>query len=251
MADEATLQVKEFGRGNKIISAGPDPASLPVEFTDRARDCTIRIGRGSSVGGKIRMRGPNAQVILGDRVQLTSVSLFVGADSLIQIGTRVWVGPGSEMSAAEGASVLIGGQSLVGANAIIRADDSHPFYDRATGARLNRARTVTLEEHVWLGRDVAVLPGAVVRSGCVVGTRSTVTKSSGMPPNSVVVGNPLRVVRTDVEWLYKHVQLDSDVPDSIEPTVLEQVPLERRDGRKRSLGGLVPRLARRRLNASV
>jgi acetyltransferase-like isoleucine patch superfamily enzyme len=220
MADNSSTRVKDYGRGNKVISTGPDPASVPVEFSEKAVNCTVEIGKGSKFqSGKIRMRGPNGRVVLGDWVALNAY-MFVGTDSLIQMGTRAWVGPGTEMSAAEGASVIIGGQTLIGANAIIRADDSHPFFDRATGQRLNKAQTVNLEEHVWLGRDVAVLPGSVIGTGSVVGTRSTITKGHPVPSNSVVVGTPARVVRSNIEWLYMHVQMD-DVPESIEPSIGE------------------------------
>lgn len=51
---------------------------------------------------------------------------------------------------------------------------------------------VLIEDDVWIGDKATILPGVVVGKGCVVGANSVVTKS--VPPYSVVVGNPARVV---------------------------------------------------------
>jgi len=46
---------------------------------------------------------------------------------------------------------------------------------------------------VWVGKGAVSLSGVRVGHGAVVGTRAVVTKD--VPPYSVVVGNPARVVK--------------------------------------------------------
>lgn len=46
---------------------------------------------------------------------------------------------------------------------------------------------------VWIGQNVTFLPGVHVGDGCIIGANSVVAKD--IPPYSVVVGNPARVVR--------------------------------------------------------
>lgn len=55
------------------------------------------------------------------------------------------------------------------------------------------ALPVTIGSGCWLGGGVIVLPGVTVGEGCVIGAGSVVTRD--IPPHSVAVGNPCRVIR--------------------------------------------------------
>ena len=46
---------------------------------------------------------------------------------------------------------------------------------------------------VWFGQNVTVLPGVHIGDGCIIGANSVV--GSDIPPYSVVVGNPARIIR--------------------------------------------------------
>ena len=54
--------------------------------------------------------------------------------------------------------------------------------------------TIVLEENVWLGGGVIVLPGVTIGRDSVIGAGAVVTRD--VPPRSVAVGNPATVVRT-------------------------------------------------------
>ena len=70
----------------------------------------------------------------------------------------------------------------------------HPIdpVERNTG--LEFARPITVGNNVWLGAQVAVLPGVTIGDNCVIGAGSVVTRS--IPANSVAARNPCRVIRT-------------------------------------------------------
>lgn len=53
---------------------------------------------------------------------------------------------------------------------------------------------VVIEDDCWIGGGSTILPGVTIGKGSTVGAGSTVTKS--LPPYSVAVGTPARVVRT-------------------------------------------------------
>ena len=47
---------------------------------------------------------------------------------------------------------------------------------------------VTINDDVWIGSNVIILPGCEIGEGCVIGAGSVVTKST--PPYSICCGNP-------------------------------------------------------------
>ncbi|MDO4631391.1 MAG: sugar O-acetyltransferase [Corynebacterium sp.] len=71
------------------------------------------------------------------------------------------------------------------------------------------AHPVVLEESVWLGAGVIVLPGVTIGKCAVVGAGSVVTKD--VPPFAIVRGVPARVVRYADPEQYERSELPDDV----------------------------------------
>lgn len=69
----------------------------------------------------------------------------------------------------------------------------HPLDAVTRNAGLEYARPITVGDNVWFGGNVTVLPGVTIGSGAVVGGGSVVSRD--VPPNTVAVGNPCRVVK--------------------------------------------------------
>lgn len=55
---------------------------------------------------------------------------------------------------------------------------------------------IIVEEDVWIGMNVILLPGVRIGRGAIIGAGSVVTKS--IPPYSVAAGNPAKVIR--IKW---------------------------------------------------
>ncbi len=66
-------------------------------------------------------------------------------------------------------------------------------HDYSTLDLSDTAASVIIEDYVWIGGGSIILPGVVVGKGAVIGAGSVVTKS--VPPFSVAVGNPARVIK--------------------------------------------------------
>ena len=69
----------------------------------------------------------------------------------------------------------------------------HPLDKEQRSAGLEFALPIKIESHVWLGAQVAVLPGVTIGEGSVIGAGSVVSKN--IPPGVLAVGNPCQVLR--------------------------------------------------------
>ena len=56
-----------------------------------------------------------------------------------------------------------------------------------------KERWIVIEDDVWLGAGVIVLPQVTIGEGAIIGAGAVVTKD--IPPHSVAVGNPAKVIK--------------------------------------------------------
>jgi maltose O-acetyltransferase len=63
--------------------------------------------------------------------------------------------------------------------------------DRNRG--LEVAKSIVIEDNVWIGGGAILLPGVRVGRNAVVGAGAVVTHT--VPANTIVAGNPARVIR--------------------------------------------------------
>jgi lipopolysaccharide O-acetyltransferase len=53
---------------------------------------------------------------------------------------------------------------------------------------------IIIEDNVWIGESVSILPGVTIGQGSIVGANSLVSKN--IPPYAIAVGNPAKVIKT-------------------------------------------------------
>lgn len=118
---------------------------------------------------------------------LVPVTIKVGLGAALSIGDRVYMNAGTSIEAYH--QLIIGSDVLIGPYASIIDDDRHQV---EPGAVQYKGPTI-VGDNVWLGRNVAVLPGVTIGDGAVIGVNSVVTRS--IPPNSFAAGSPAQVIR--------------------------------------------------------
>lgn len=69
----------------------------------------------------------------------------------------------------------------------------HPLDITSRNEGLENARPISVGDNVWIGAQVAILPGVSIGDNSVIGAGSVVTKN--IPPNVVAAGNPCRVIK--------------------------------------------------------
>lgn len=67
--------------------------------------------------------------------------------------------------------------------------DSHTRHELS----LEAGHPINVGNNVWIGGRAIILCNVTIGDGCVIGAGSVVTSS--IPPYSVAVGNPARVIR--------------------------------------------------------
>lgn len=110
----------------------------------------------------------------------------------VVIGTGVSIGDGSFIGAAGG--VIIGENVIMGQNVRFHSEN-HIFNDPTIPIKMQGVTNegIIIEDDCWVGAGVVFLDGVKVGKGSVIGANSVVTKN--IPPFSVVVGTPGRVIK--------------------------------------------------------
>lgn len=111
----------------------------------------------------------------------------------------VTMGEKVELAACEGKTILIGDDCMFSHDIAFRTTDSHSIID-AHGKRQNKAKDIVIGKHVWIGLECLILKGCTIPDNCIVGAKSLVSASLEIKENSIVAGNPARVIKENINW---------------------------------------------------
>lgn len=74
----------------------------------------------------------------------------------------------------------------------------HGIYN-LQGNRVNPDKNIVIGKHVWICLGAKILKGTEIADGCVVGGGAVLSGTYPLP-NSILVGNPAKVVREHICW---------------------------------------------------
>ena len=121
--------------------------------------------------------------------------LSIGRKCYIASETQIGDGSGVGYNCIINAGVTIGSNVMMGPNVTIYTNN-HCTKDVTIPMRfqgMTECKPVIIEDDVWIGGQVCILPGVRLGIGAVIGACAVVSKD--VPPYAVVVGNPGRVVK--------------------------------------------------------
>jgi acetyltransferase-like isoleucine patch superfamily enzyme len=163
----------------------------------------VRVGRGTSIAWRRLRRVSGNQLSVGEDSIIHADISFEESGGKIQIGSRTFVGRSHLVCYR---SLIIGDDVIMSWGITVVDHDSHSI---EWEKRRNDVRDwgkgqkdwqhiahapVVIGNKAWVGFNVSILKGVTIGEGAVIGACSVVTRD--IPPGSVAVGNPARVIRS-------------------------------------------------------
>lgn len=151
---------------------------------------------------KFEINGTGNYISIKDNCILSGLRIYVDSSrNRLVIGKNTIVNASKEQKTmfnpCEGGEILIGDNCLFSNNIEIHTTDYHKIF--VHGRRENVPQNITIGSHCWIGLQCLILKGTTLADNCIVGARSLLNKKYD-EPNSVIVGSPARIVKTNVTW---------------------------------------------------
>ena len=143
-----------------------------ILFVDAAAELTVRGNFGVAQGSRIQLYGCG--------------KLDVGPECGFNEDAYIWCEN----------RITLGRDVRAGRGVCIRDTNGH--WMNSPGYRISKP--IEIGDHVWLCDECKIMPGVRIGSGSIIGSRAVVF--TNVPPNSLVLGNPARLVCSNVKWKY-------------------------------------------------
>ncbi len=163
------------GNNNTLtIGEGTVLPNAYIEFT--CDHSSIVVGKNAAISGELRCCYYDTHIHIGD------LSAF--------LGVRIF--------AHESGRITIGKDCMFSGGVMMDVSDMHSILDIRTNKRINFAKDIVIDDHVWVGMDVFIAKGVHIGKNAIVGAKSVVTRD--VPENTLVAGVPARVLNEYVTW---------------------------------------------------
>ncbi|MCH2232362.1 MAG: acyltransferase [Crocinitomicaceae bacterium] len=179
IANPAIIQIQQkaiLKLGSRITIGNKKKALLsgiPTNLNFRNNSSTF-FGRSVSIGPGVNIIAKeDAELHIGDNTYFTS-DAHIEAVKSIRIGKDCAISWGVTIIDSNHHDIIYGGKKAVIDEPVIIGDN------------------------VWIGCNVTILKGTLIGSGSIVAAGSIV--SGTYPENSLIAGNPAKLVRENVDW---------------------------------------------------
>lgn len=141
---------------------------------------------------------------LGKSICLSKRGQFIREEQIV-MGDNIFISSNFHISAYK---LIFGNNIIIGPNLVIECNNHKTDIVGKTVYSVSHDKIykgVTIEDDVWIGANVVILPGVTISQGCIVGAGSVVSRT--LPPYTICVGVPCRPIkkRFSDDILYKHL----------------------------------------------
>jgi acetyltransferase-like isoleucine patch superfamily enzyme len=166
-----------------------------------------KLGKAFYVQAPIYLKGGN-YISIGDnffahsRLRIEAFDEYKGSKYTpeIIIGDNVVFNPDCHIGCINRIEI---GNNVLFASKVFIEDCYHGEIDKSSleipphQRKLYSKGPVVIEDNVWIGEGVAILPDVRIGKNSIIGANAVVTKS--FPPNSIIGGNPARIIKLITE----------------------------------------------------
>lgn len=200
--NEKTLVVRSRFQGVKFNQIETDSSVIKKSgITFAGKENAVRLHKVELFNTTVFIRGRGHKLIVGENVKLYNLHIkIIGNRNVVHIGTGTSFGGGCIVCGGNDNSVTIGENCVFAEGVDIWGTDTHSIFQG--GQLVNVPKSISIGNHVWAGKDVAILKGVSVGDGAVIGMRSIVTRD--IPANTLSVGNPAQPIKDQVDWSIKN-----------------------------------------------
>ncbi|MBQ6221565.1 MAG: acyltransferase [Solobacterium sp.] len=193
----------------------------------KGNDNHISIGNHSWLADRcsIRISGNNNILEIGENCSLQNCSVFIAGDNnTIRIddnvsavftsfhmekeNNTVKVGMHTslhgrdngtiEFVLEESTTITVKEDCMISNDVSFRSSDSHSIINDK-GERINHAKDIVVNDHVWIGMRSLVLKGTVIQKNSIIGAGSICNKVYEKE-NCMIAGNPAKIIKENVNW---------------------------------------------------
>lgn len=190
------------GKGNKLIING---IKINCRIQIRGKNNQLIVEKSAVLRNTlVKISGNNNIVRVGNESYVSGAELWVEDNGCrLEIGKNAFVGHHSHLACTEdGSQLIVGDDGLISSYIQIRTGDSHSILD-GEGNRINKAQSVRIGNHVWIGEGAKILKGVELEGDDIVSTGAIVTKSFGK--NLLIGGIPAKILKENVTWDSKRI----------------------------------------------
>lgn len=160
------------------------------------------------IGNCENYRGDKSLIQIGENTVIIGELVIFPYGGKIEIGKNCYIGEGTRIRSAN--SIKIGNEVIISDDVNIYDTDAHSLNyvlrhkEFVEVVILNnlikdakdvdiQSAPVVIEDHVWIGFNLAILKGVTMGKGAIIGAGSVVTKD--VEPFTVVAGNPAKIIK--------------------------------------------------------
>lgn len=169
----------------KILSNCDNITGIPSRLQP-----VLMVGKGKIIFGKNVQFGFAPSPLYYDGICYLEVR---NENSQIVFGNNVIANNGFKVI-CEKSSIRIDDNTLIGVNVEIIDSDFHEINPNKRNSGKHKAASVHIEENVFIGSNVKICKGVSIGKNSVIANSSVVFNS--VPENSIVKGNPAKVIST-------------------------------------------------------